>query len=64
MSEKETIEVKIDKDGKVTIDAIGFKGRNCTNATDGIERALGVIKSRDKKPEYNQDNLEELNLRR
>lgn len=35
------IEVKIDKDGNVTIHVQGIKGQSCTDITKTIESALG-----------------------
>jgi len=39
--------------GEVSIEAIGFKGGACTAATEALERALGTVKDRRKKPEFN-----------
>jgi Protein of unknown function (DUF2997) len=38
----------------VKIEAVGFKGKGCEAATKAIEEALGIVKDRKKKPEYNQ----------
>lgn len=46
------IEVIIDQDGTVSIEAIGYDGPDCEEATDHIERALGRIQARQRKPEY------------
>lgn len=47
-----TIEVTIDPTGAVTIEATGFRGGACEQATKEIEEALGLQKARKKKPEY------------
>lgn len=47
-----TIEVTIDPEGIVTIEATGFRGNACEAATKEIEEALGLKKARKKKPEY------------
>jgi hypothetical protein len=47
-----TIEVTIDPEGGITIEATGFRGNACEKATKEIEEALGVKKARKKKPEY------------
>lgn len=39
--------------GEVSIEAIGYKGGACTAATEVLERALGTVTERKKKPEYN-----------
>ncbi|MGZ4961689.1 MAG: DUF2997 domain-containing protein [Limisphaerales bacterium] len=51
-----TIEVLVSPLGDVSIDAVGFKGADCEQATDYLERALGVVANRVKKPEYQQLN--------
>ena len=49
-----SIEIIVAPDGGVSIDAIGFKGADCEQATKFLEQALGFIKVRQKKPEYTQ----------
>ena len=49
---KPTIEVIVSPDGKIQIDALGFKGADCEQATRYLEEALGLIDNRAKKPEY------------
>ena len=51
MSSK-TIEVVVAPDGTIKIDAIGFTGPDCEKATAFLEKALGRISGRSKKPEY------------
>ena len=53
---KKTIEVIIGPTGEITIDAIGFKGADCEKATQFLEKALGVVGKKVKKPEYHQTN--------
>jgi len=47
-----TIEITVAPTGEVTIEATGFTGGACERATAEIEKALGVVRSRKKKPEY------------
>ena len=47
-----TIDVLIDEQGNVSIDAIGFSGQSCEKMTAALEHALGKLKSRTKKREY------------
>ena len=54
---RKSIEVTIKPDGKVEIEAIGFKGGSCEKATQAIEQALGTIATRKKKPEFYQQNI-------
>lgn len=51
---KPTIEVIITPVGEVCIEAIGFKGGACEKATAAIEQALGAVRVKRRKPEYNQ----------
>ena len=41
-------------DGSLAIDAVGFTGTDCTEATAFLEDALGEPVTSRKKPEYNQ----------
>ena len=47
-----TIEVIVTTDGAIRIDAVGFKGADCEKATAFLEKALGKVRGRQKKPEY------------
>ena len=47
--------IDIAPDGSTNIDAIGFKGKGCKEATKEIERALGGGTSTNK-PEYFKDS--------
>lgn len=49
-----SIEIEFAENGDVKIEAVGFKGKGCEAATKAIEEALGNVKDRKKKPEYNQ----------
>ena len=49
-----TIEVIVNIDGGIKIDAVGFKGADCEKATAFLEKALGSVKGKTKKPEYHQ----------
>ena len=51
---KPTIEIIVSASGEITIDAVGFKGADCEQATRYLEEALGQPASRTKKPEYHQ----------
>ena len=51
---KKTIEVTIQPDGSISIDAVGFKGADCEQATKFLEDALGVVAAKQRKPEYHQ----------
>jgi hypothetical protein len=47
-----TIEVIVSAAGEVKIDAVGFKGADCEKATAFLEKALGQVSTKTKKPEY------------
>ena len=48
------IEIIVHPDGSLQIDAHGFKGKSCLEATAFLEHALGEVKDYKTKPEYNQ----------
>jgi len=49
-----TIEVIVGTQGEIKIDAVGFKGADCEKATAFLEKALGTVKGKTKKPEYHR----------
>ena len=49
---RKTVELVIGLDGSLKIEAMGFKGADCERATAFLEKALGRISGRSKKPEY------------
>ncbi len=51
-----SIEVIVNTDGSLLIDAIGFKGPACEKATRFLEDALGQIATKQRKPDYNERN--------
>jgi len=55
------VEVVLGKDGSVRIEAFGFKGTSCTDATQCIRDALGVENTHDntvKKASYYETETE------
>jgi hypothetical protein len=58
-----TIEIIIQPTGELQIDAVGFKGADCDQATKFLEEALGVVAQKRKKPEYHQQ-AKKANLQR
>lgn len=53
---KPSIDVIVNTDGSLIIDAIGFKGPACEKATRFLEEALGQIATKQRKPAYNERN--------
>lgn len=52
---KQSINVILNPDGTVQVEAIGYKGNSCEQATKFIEEALGLnVSKRTKKPEWYQ----------
>jgi len=43
MKSKEQIDVWINTDGGITIDAVGFTGKSCEEATRFLEKGLGLV---------------------
>lgn len=54
------IQVTIRPDGAVTLEGQEFLGATCTEATAALEKALGLVRARETKPEfYTQDMTHE-----
>lgn len=51
---KKKLNIKISPEGDVEIDAQGFRGPECEEATRDIERAIGTVQDRKRKDEYYQ----------
>jgi len=47
-----TIEVTVRPDGSIEVDAVGFHGETCEQATAFLEQALGPVAAKRRKPEY------------
>lgn len=43
--------------GEVTVDQIGYQGTTCENALQGLFEQLGQIRTQDKKDEYYQKRV-------
>ena len=54
---KGTVEVTIEPTGAIKIDAGGFKGADCEQATRYLEEALGTVAVKQRKPEYHQSRI-------
>lgn len=53
---KRTIEVTVLPTGEIHIEAVGFVGTSCKEATKALEEALGQMELFQTKPEYHQRN--------
>jgi len=49
---QKSIEVVVNMDGSLEIEAVGFTGSDCEKATSFLEKALGLVSSRNRKGEY------------
>ena len=47
-----TIEIIVTPEGSLVIEAVGFQGTGCQEATRFLEEALGNMQQREKKPEF------------
>ena len=47
-----TIEIIVQADGSLKIEAVGFQGADCEQATAFLDEALGAVQDRKRKPEY------------
>ena len=47
-----SVDITIDRHGAVQVDAKGFKGKGCAEATEQIQLVLGGSQDTKKKPEY------------
>ena len=47
-----SIEITIDGDGNVEVEALGFKGKGCTEAVDVFSKALGKVVETKKTGDY------------
>jgi hypothetical protein len=53
---KRTIEITVSPTGELRIEAVGFTGSGCKEATKALEEALGKLELFQTKPEYHQQN--------
>lgn len=53
MSQKQIV-ITVDKNGGFSIEAQGFQGNSCEQATASLENALGKVDKKEYKPEYHQ----------
>ena len=56
MTDYQTIEYRIGKDGKITEKVLNGSGTDCTEITLEIERAIGTIESQKLLPDYYEGN--------
>ena len=49
---KEIIHIDIAPDGSLTMEAEGYTGKDCLQATATLEKALGSVSTREHKPVY------------
>lgn len=46
--------ITVDKEGKATVEGVGFTGRTCDEKMAAFEKGLGTTTSKKLKPEYSQ----------
>ena len=47
-----SIEILVSPTGDLQIDAVGFSGADCDQATAFLEEALGKVEAKQRKPEF------------
>jgi hypothetical protein len=47
-----TIHITIEPSGEIQIEAVGFRGADCEQATAFLEKVLGTVSRKERKPEY------------
>ena len=52
MAEEKSMELTFLPDGTVKLEAFGFVGASCTDATKAMQQALGEVEKTSYKPEY------------
>ena len=56
MNSKERIDVWISPEGAITIDAVGYTGSSCEEATRFLETSLGTIGRKQRTRDYYRKN--------
>jgi hypothetical protein len=56
MKSKQRIDVWISPEGAITIDAVGYTGSSCEEATRFLEQALGTVGRRQRGRDYYRKN--------
>lgn len=54
------VRLHVGPDGKVTVEAFGFEGDTCQNATRSVEAALGRVSSRTRKDDEGGGNYQQV----
>jgi len=55
------LEITIDKKGNISYSVHGLKGKNCSEATEFLDNALGEITKREFKREFYEQKKKRLN---
>ena len=61
MNLKEQIVVWVSPEGAITIDALGFTGKSCEEATRFLEEGLGVVGRKQRGRDYYRKNRNQNN---
>ena len=57
MPKKKELEIVIDTDGTLSIDQIGWEGKQCDGAIDDMLKSLGKVTDKKKKADYHKKYL-------
>jgi hypothetical protein len=55
-----SINITVNEEGQIEIEAVGFKGASCQQATDAMIKALGLPTKEIKKPEFFQEDKQQV----
>lgn len=58
MAKKDELEISISNEGEVSINVIGAKGKKCLDLTKDLEEILGIVTSRETKPQFYEQDTE------
>ena len=62
MYKKQELEISITAEGDVSINVIDEKGKKCLDLTKELEEAIGIVKKRETKPSFYENDSSYTNI--